>query len=230
MNSESTQKCGQSQPKRGRPRDPALLERILAAGQQQFIAQGFIATSMESIAQAAEVSKMTIYKYFSTKEALFERCIATRTDQVFDHQRANASQPQDLTQVQATLIDLATEFVYLMRDPEIMAMQRTFIATATQHPHVCQTFFDQGCERLTQQVAAYLTQVHDAKILCVASPIRAASQFLGMCLGRAHLRGLLALGVPTPEEDQAMIVDNVQMFLRAYRCDESIERLNKSGE
>lgn len=217
MKSDTPCQSRQSSPKRGRPRDPALLERILACGQEQFIRQGFGATSMESIAQGAGVSKMTIYKYFPTKEALFEHCIATRTDQVFSAQAAESQLPQSPEQVKEVLTQIATEFVRLMRDPEVMAMQRTFIATATQHPDVCQTFFDQGCERLTRQVSHYLAHVHEAKILCVPNPIRAASQFLGMCLGRAHLRGLLALGSPTPEEDQAMIADNVQMFLRAYR-------------
>jgi TetR/AcrR family transcriptional regulator, mexJK operon transcriptional repressor len=212
---EPCQTC-QSIPKRGRPRDPALLERILAAGQRQFIGQGFVATSVESIAQEAGVSKMTIYKYFSTKEALFEHCIATRTDLVFSHQAAISSAAETPERVKTVLTELATEFVRLMRDPEVMAMQRTFIANASQHPHVCQTFFEQGCERLTRQVSQYLAHVHDEGLLQVPNPLRAASQFLGMCLGRAHLRGLLALGTPTLDEDHAMIHDNVAMFLRAY--------------
>ena len=69
--------------KRGRPRDPARMQRVLAAAQIQFLQLGFGATSMESIAKASGVSKMTIYNYFPSKEALFESCIASRTDAVF---------------------------------------------------------------------------------------------------------------------------------------------------
>ena len=58
--------------KPGRPRDPERMRRVIEAAAQQFLEQGFERTSMEAVAKASGVSKMTIYSYFPTKSALFE--------------------------------------------------------------------------------------------------------------------------------------------------------------
>jgi AcrR family transcriptional regulator len=58
---------------RGRPRTkPAELRReeLLDAAQQLFIDKGVGATSIDDIANAAEVAKGTVYLYFPSKEAL----------------------------------------------------------------------------------------------------------------------------------------------------------------
>jgi AcrR family transcriptional regulator len=53
------------------PRARARRERIHQAAQTLFMQQGFEATSMEAIAEAAAVSKPTLYRYYQSKEALF---------------------------------------------------------------------------------------------------------------------------------------------------------------
>ena len=201
--------------KRGRPRDPARMQRVLDAAKTQFLQQGFGATSMESIAKASGVSKMTIYNYFPNKEALFETCIASRTDEVFhlsklDGRAAALPPPAEILQ------QIATQFVALMRDEEVLAMHRIMISSAGQHPEICQSFFAQGCLRLNQQISAYLAMANQTGRLQVSNPQRAADQFLSLCLGRQHLQGLLMLGTPTVAEDVAMIADNVALFLAVY--------------
>nr|WP_303771848.1 helix-turn-helix domain-containing protein [Actinomyces oris] len=39
-----------------------------------FKSQGYAATTVEQIAQAADVAPMTVYRYFGTKEATVCRC------------------------------------------------------------------------------------------------------------------------------------------------------------
>jgi len=204
--------------KRGRPRDPARMQRVLNAAKTQFLQQGFTATSMESIAKASGVSKMTIYNYFPTKEALFESCIANRTDEVFHLSKLHNSpnHNQQLPPPIQVLQQIATQFVALMRDPEVLAMHRIMIASAGQHPEICQSFFAQGCLRLNQQVTAYLDLANQNGTLRVVDPQRAADQFLSLCLGRQHLQGLLMLGAPSAAEDSEMIRANVEIFLGVY--------------
>jgi AcrR family transcriptional regulator len=55
---------------RGRPRDPAVDTAILTAALDLFIEQGISAMSMEQIAKRAGVGKPTLYRRWSTKEAL----------------------------------------------------------------------------------------------------------------------------------------------------------------
>lgn len=59
----------------GRPRDAQLAERrreqILCAAGRVFAVRGYRQTEVQEIADACEISKGLIYRYFSSKEALF---------------------------------------------------------------------------------------------------------------------------------------------------------------
>src|ERR1700680_3558647 len=58
-------------PSRGARKRAAILE----AAQQVFFAHGFVGASMEKVAATAAVSKQTVYKHFSDKEALFREVV-----------------------------------------------------------------------------------------------------------------------------------------------------------
>src|SRR4051812_36206550 len=61
----------------GRPADPAKRAAILKAGSASFMREGY-GVSMDRIADEAGVSKQTIYKHFTNKEALFLEIIQER--------------------------------------------------------------------------------------------------------------------------------------------------------
>ena len=69
-------------PRRGRPRDPERVRRIIEAAHSHFNAHGLERASVDAIAAEAGVSKMTIYSHFASKEGLFEAVIRDRTDRV----------------------------------------------------------------------------------------------------------------------------------------------------
>src|SRR5260370_13298345 len=53
-------------------RRAATTEAILKAGRRLFGEQGFAATTMDDIAEAARVAKGAVYHHFATKETVFE--------------------------------------------------------------------------------------------------------------------------------------------------------------
>lgn len=53
------------------PAKRARLDRILEAAEKLFVTRGFRGTAMEAIANEAGISKVTLYNYFSDKEAAF---------------------------------------------------------------------------------------------------------------------------------------------------------------
>lgn len=55
--------------------------QIINAATQEFLIKGLEAASMHNIAELAEVSKRTLYKYFPNKELLFQSLI----DELLDH-------------------------------------------------------------------------------------------------------------------------------------------------
>src|SRR2546421_3273286 len=66
-------------PQRGRPRDPERVRRILKAAQRHFNEHGLERASVDAIAAAAGVSKMTVYSNFGSKEGLFQAVVRDRT-------------------------------------------------------------------------------------------------------------------------------------------------------
>ncbi len=65
----------QGQEKRWRRRSDARPAELTAAAFALFAEQGFAATRLEDVATRAGVSKATIYRYFDSKEALFEAVV-----------------------------------------------------------------------------------------------------------------------------------------------------------
>ena len=59
----------------GRPKDLEKRAAILEAAKRLFTTQGFDGTSMDAIAAAAGVSKLTVYSHFQDKERLFTAAV-----------------------------------------------------------------------------------------------------------------------------------------------------------
>lgn len=199
--------------RRGRPRDPERLRRVLEAAAEHFQRDGFAGTSMDAVAARSGVSKMTIYNYFPSKEQLFEACIAARIDAVFAFDTLARF---DLREPAHLLRHLGRSFLRLMRDPEVLGMHRTLYAAAGQHPGACASFYAQGPRRLTDQLAQALRAMHAAGSLQVPDPARAADQFYALFLGRDHCAALLGLPLPGDAADAATVEAHVAMFLRAH--------------
>jgi len=201
-------------PRRGRPRDPEKLRSILEAADQQFCAHGFAGTNLDVIAQVAGVSKMTVYSYFPSKEALFSTVIGTRTGRVLGDLRGEkALDPHRPAQ---TLLQIGERFQALMREEMTLSRFRIYFAASSTQPEACRTFYEQGPELLINDLADYLRSAHDTGALQVAEPTMAANLFLSMFLGRGHLHAMLGLGVPTPRAEKALLKEAVRVFMAAY--------------
>lgn len=199
--------------RRGRPRDPKRLNQVIETAARQFQDQGFERTSMDAIAQASGVSKVTIYRYFPSKEALFEAVVGERTDQVFGGLPAKNLDPAE---PQAALSIIGERFLALKRSDPVIGIFRAMYAAAGQQRPACEAFFRQGPEKLVRQVASYLEAANTAGSLSVPNPGAAADQFLALFLGMDHMKAMLGLGKPSKARDRRLVADNVQLFLKAY--------------
>jgi len=78
-------------------RRAATTEAILKAGRRLFGERGFAATTIDDIAEAAQVAKGAVYHHFATKEAVFEAVFdAVSRDLVADIERTTRSEPDVL--------------------------------------------------------------------------------------------------------------------------------------
>ena len=206
----------QPKSKPGRPRDPERMRRVIEVAEQLFLDQGFERTSVEAVAKASGVSKMTIYSYFPTKKALFEATIGRRIDHAFDFQSDVGLPPAD---PRKALTLLGRHFLALIRAEDVIRKQRVLFAEAGVQPDACSAFFSQGPLNIVARVRDFLDSAVAVGSLQVHDTEAGADQFLSLFLGAAHIKAMLGLGKPAPEEDEGLLERNVTMFMGAYGRD-----------
>ncbi|MES2907658.1 MAG: TetR/AcrR family transcriptional regulator [Pseudomonadota bacterium] len=199
--------------KRGRPRDPERMKRVIESASQHFLEQGFDRASMEAVAQNSGVSKMTLYNYFPSKSILLEACVGCRTDAMFEAFNENRLDPK---QPEQALTLIGAQFLSLMRAEDVIRMHRMLYGLATLHPEVCAGYFKAGPERVNALVREFLTASVTAGQMQIDDIAMACDQFLSLFLGRPHLRATLGLGVPDALHDQRLVKENVLLFLARY--------------
>ncbi|MCL6415305.1 TetR/AcrR family transcriptional regulator [Aestuariirhabdus sp. Z084] len=200
---------------RNRSKSEEKRDSILDSAICLFIEQGFENTSMDQIAQRANVSKQTVYSHFAGgKEELFSASIRSKCT---SHQ-LDAEAFKKLKDPRSALTTLAFRFSELLQTQEAVHVFRTCVAQAETHPQLSRLFFAEGPGNMFDQVEFLLLQFHQQGLLNIEQPRFAAVQFLMMIHGESRLR--LELNVePRPEEETQHYVQNcVDTFMRAYGC------------
>ena len=203
-----------AQPRRGRPRDPERVRRIMEAAHSHFNAHGLERASVDAIAADAGVSKMTIYSHFASKEGLFEAVIRDRTDRVMGG--VAGLEALDPTQPQKALRAVGEQFLALAREEGVLGQFRLIYGAAAVQREACLGFYRQGPARLIDDLAAYLRRADAAGTLNIRDPRQAADLFLSMFLGDGHIRGLMMLDMPAARENTALLREAVRVFMAAY--------------
>jgi len=198
----------------GRPKDLEKRAAILQAAKRLFPTQGFEGTSMDAIASAAGVSKLTVYSHFQDKERLF--CAAVEC--VCQEQMPSEIFLADLKgPIRKQLLAIARAFFSLITSEEALAIHRTIVANARQSPKLAQLFWEAGPKRTQEGFEAFLRDEVKGGKLEIEDLHRAASQFFCLLKGECHARMEFGCGEPlTQREIDDHLSATVDMFLRAY--------------
>ncbi len=198
----------------GRPKDVEKRAAILVAASLLFLEQGFERTTLEAVAARAGVSKLTVYSHFHNKEGLFEALIASKCEECFEAREFSELAPLGPP---VALTRIANAFLSLMFQPDVLALHRVLIASATPEPGMNVTFWESGPLPTIAAFERLLARFHADGDLTITNPTRAADQFFSMLKGSDHLRVLLHIGpLPSTRELNAIAKATVEMFLRAY--------------
>ncbi len=86
-------------------------ERIFEAAVKLFLTHGIKKTTMDEIAQSANVSKVTIYKYYGDKDAFYGAVGQTILEAWFSRLKAEAESDKELTDRMTRFVGVMTSFV-----------------------------------------------------------------------------------------------------------------------
>lgn len=199
----------------GRPKDLEKRAAILDAAKRLFPENGFEGTSMDAIAAAAGVSKLTVYSHFRDKESLFAeavraKCVELMPAELFEMRLRGSTRDQ--------LMAIARAFFTLITSDESIALHRLLTAGTGGSVKLAQVFWDAGPQTLQAGLAGFLRGEVERGRLHIDDVTRAASQFFCLLKGELHARLLCGCcEVAINEADvEAHLEATVEMFMRAY--------------
>ncbi len=207
---------GDPKPRGGRPTRAAAAERderLLEIATRMFLSQGFDATSMDGLAEAAAIGKATLYARYADKGALFVDVLRRAIPRVYgpieDEFRgalAGAEMEPMLRRVARRLIDKSLS-------PESVTMGRILAAQVPRFPDLAKLAVQEGSGRqlrLVETVLAHFAREHafvsdDIPLL--------ADLFLSIVIGRVSRLALY--GVPIePQALDTRLNAAVALFIR----------------
>lgn len=201
-------------------RPPRKVDLIVAAARGLFREHGYGATSMDAVARDADVSKATLYVYFSGKRELFAAVIAEEGDRNSRPLLAGEAGQEEL---RTKLLRFGRTILDLLLAPETVATYRMVVAEASRSPELGRTYYENGAARLLARLQELFAAAMSSGKLRKAHPRRAAEQFVGLIRGDLQLRALLGVDLELGEMQQdAVVRAGVDTFCRAY-CPDTAE-------
>lgn len=171
--------------KPGRPVDAAKRAAVLSEAQRLFLSHGFARTSMDAVAEAAGVSKLTAYKYFGSKQELFAQAVATKCESVLgtldvDHLAGH--------RLRDCLIGFGQAFLDLILDTEAFAVHQLVIGERQRNPELGRLFFEYAVRPTGDKLATIIARhEEDGQISTGDDPLAAAQDLLALWRGRPFM-------------------------------------------
>ena len=200
---------------RGRPQlrpDDETRKIIYEAARHEFAANGFAATSTETVARRAGVSTKTLYRIVPNKAALFEGVVSDRLDSFLSDFSLHVAEGADIeTGLNAALMAYAD----LALDPDVVALQRIILQEAGQFPDLAATFYRNGIARTAAALSSWLRLQVKRGLIDLDNVDEAAGFLIGM-VGSAPQRAAIYGGAPLPS--RARIRERVRKCVRLFLC------------
>ena len=198
----------------GRPKDKAKRDAVVLAARTLFFARGFGATSIEAIAEAAGVSKVTVYGHFGDKAGVFEAVVQNVASRMETEMTAAVTPEANLSD---TLIAFGCGLMGELMNEEMMLFERHLGAELAQHPKLAKRFFDAGPGYMCARLENIIIAAHDRGEITVDNPKLAAHDLFGLWQGFDRAESHFGIAqTPTPEMLRTRVIRAVKLFLKAH--------------
>lgn len=201
--------------RRGRPVNEALGQTIVEAASELFTELGFQATTLDKVAQRAKISKLSIYRHFENKEALFSAAIVAGCKQLFA--------PQALAEgvdgsVEDQLMAAGTLLLRTLLRPDVSSVEAMVMADKKNQKSLSKLHYEAGPAHVIAQIEALLRQLHAKTLLNVPDPLQSARLFAALFKG-SDLLIIARFDEARAEDDneiESYCRSAVEMFIAAH--------------
>lgn len=196
---------------------------MLEAATDVFLRNGFLGTNMDEIAALSAVSKQTVYKHFTSKEALFVEIVTSMTTEAGDLVHNEIPEPDHGGDVGDYLRDYAYRQLVVVLTPRLMQLRRLVIGEVGRFPELAKVLYERGPMRAMAELAASFERLADRDQLAIDDSMLAASHFNWLVMS-APLNQTMLLGddaIPGEEDLRRHATEGVRVFLKAYGTHEN---------
>ena len=169
----------------GRPRDPAVDNAILDEAVRQLAELGYSRMSIASVADAAGVSRPSIYRRFQTKADLAIAALAER----IDHQ----ARPSSDLDVETAMIQALRNLAQRLRAKHSMALVGTLLVEEEQTPELIRLFRERLWETRANLLREIIERGRERREL---HPDVDADVVVGMLIGSLYAAHLSLAKIP----------------------------------
>ena len=178
---------------------------------QEFLANGYAATSMDRVAAAAGVSKATVYSHFQDKDGLFAALVQQLAEEkfrtVFDPRDENALQGEPhvvLSELASKVLDDATE------DSQFCEFMRLIVGESGRFPELAKPYIKHVAKPLLDSLTRYLSNRDE---LALADPEATARTFAGTLFYFVILQRVLGGNESMPMESDRIITTLIDLIV-----------------
>ncbi|MGN6310361.1 MAG: TetR/AcrR family transcriptional regulator [Xanthobacteraceae bacterium] len=200
--------------RRGRPANEALGKTIVDAARELFVELGFQATTLDKVAKRAKISKLSIYRHFENKEALFSAAIAAHC-----HQFAPLALSEGVGgSAEDQLVAAGSSLLRTLLSSDVRSVEAMIMSDKTNQKSLSELFYEAGPAHVMAQIEALLRQMHAKAVLNVPDPVQSARLFAALIKG-SDLLMIARFDEARAEDDneiESYCQSAVAMFIAAH--------------
>ena len=179
-------------------------DEVLDAALRLFVRKGFAATKVEDIAHAAGLSKGAIYRYFSSKEEIFESLVKRALTPLADRTSLMARTSRDDA---ATIIKMVlTMMASGLADPDTLALPRLVLMEAGSFPALAAAYRRQVIDKAISALETTVERGIDEGTFRSVNARLAVRNIIGPMLAHVLLSQIFGIG----EEENVKPMDFVE--------------------
>ncbi|WP_050630815.1 TetR/AcrR family transcriptional regulator [Bradyrhizobium viridifuturi] len=203
----------------GRPTRDAAIERdqrLIEVATRLFLERGFDATSIDAVAEAARVSKPTVYGQYGDKRGLFTAVLRREIARWLAPLAAAAAEARGDGNCDGSaeerLIELGRQLLVLNCSADSIAFSRILTAQAINFPEVAKLAVDEGWSKAVSTTADFFDHLADKGVLDLEDTTIAAETFLNMVVGHTHRMATFGIPIDMKAAETRMEV-SIRLFL-----------------
>jgi TetR/AcrR family transcriptional regulator, mexJK operon transcriptional repressor len=200
MQAKTSRKWREDDPRRLRMGETRAA--ILRAARPILLRDGLGGTTLDRVAAEGGVAKMTLYRHFPSKEALFVGLVTAMCDTMREALE-NAPAADTAKPIADRLVDELHAFTSGVIEPDWLALYRLIVADGWRFPELSRVFEQSGMRVIRWRIAELL----ESSGAPADQSARVAAEIVALALGDAYQRAILGIAEEGDGEAFARQID-----------------------